>query len=155
VRNPFVEKVLFEDRKFPTASGKMNLVHEMPPVPPDEPGFPLWLFSNSTEKSQSSQWAGGEPDFLTATCHPGAANGFGDGDFVFLESALGRLRVRLKLDAGQRRDVVIVPKGGHYDRGTSANALIRARTTDAGEGAAYQDCRVRICSDTGGPGGRE
>ena len=81
---------------------------------------------------------------LTATCHPDAANGFGDGEVVFLESALGRLRARLKLDPSQRRDVVIVPKGGHFDSGTSANALIRARTTDAGEGAAYQDCRVRI-----------
>jgi anaerobic selenocysteine-containing dehydrogenase len=144
VRNPFSEKILFGDRKFPTASGKMRLVHELPPVPPDEPGFPLWLFSNSTEKSQSSQWAGGEPDLLTATCNPAAANGFADGDVVFLESALGRLRVRVKLDPGQRRDVVIVPKGGHYDSGTSANALIKARTTDAGEGAAYQDCRVRF-----------
>ena len=144
VRNPFAEEVLFEGRRFPTPSGKMNLVHEMPVSPPDEPGFPLWLFSNSTERAQSSQWAGPPPEMLTATCHPDAANGFGDGEVVFLESALGRLRARLKLDPSQRRDVVIVPKGGHLDSGTSANALIRARTTDAGEGAAYQDCRVRI-----------
>ena len=98
VRNPFVEKVLFGDRKFPTDTGRMKLVTTLPPVPPDEPGFPLWLFSNSTEKSQSSTWAGGQPDVLTATCHPAAANGFADGDLVFLESALGRLRVRLPLD---------------------------------------------------------
>ena len=101
VRNPFVEKVLFADRKFPTDTGRMKLVTTLPPVPPDEPGFPLWLFSNSTEKSQSSQWAGGAPDILTATCHPAAANGFADGDVVFLESALGRLRVRVKLDDGR------------------------------------------------------
>jgi anaerobic selenocysteine-containing dehydrogenase len=144
VRNPFVEKVLFADRRFPTDTGRMKLVSTPPPAPPEEPGFPLWLFSNSTERSQSSQWVGGEPDLLTATCHPDAANGFGDGEVVSLESSLGRLRVRLTLDSGQRRDVVIVPKGGHYDRGTCANALIKARTTDAGEGAAYQDCRVRI-----------
>ncbi|MFI5180716.1 MAG: molybdopterin-dependent oxidoreductase [Thermoanaerobaculia bacterium] len=144
VRNPFAEKVLFADRKFKTSSGKMNLVHEMPPEPPEEAGFPLWLFSNSTEKSQSSQWAGKPPEILTAICHPDAANGFGDGEVVSLESALGGLRARLVFDASQRRDVVIVPKGGHFDSGTSANALIRARLTDAGEGAAYQDCRVRI-----------
>lgn len=144
VRNPFAEKVLFSDRKFPTDTERMKLVHAMPPEPPEEPGYPLWLFSNSTEKSQSSQWAGPEPEILTATCHPDAANGFGDGSLVLLESAIGRIRARLRLDASQRRDVVIVPKGGHLDSGTSANALIRARTTDAGEGAAYQDCRVRI-----------
>jgi anaerobic selenocysteine-containing dehydrogenase len=144
VRNPFAEKVLFGDRKFPTASGKVNLVHELPPVPPEEPGFPLWLFSNSTKKSQSSQWAAPEPEMLTATCHPAAANGFADGAVVRVESALGSIRVRLKHDASQRRDVMIVPKGGNYDRGNCANALIKARTTDAGEGAAYQDCRVRF-----------
>jgi anaerobic selenocysteine-containing dehydrogenase len=144
VRNPFADDVLFAGRRFPTQTGRMNLVHDLPPEPPDEPGFPLWLFSNSTERSQSSQWAGAPPEMLTATCHPDAANGFGDGDVILLESALGSLRARLKLDPTQRRDVVIVPKGGHFDAGTSANALIRARTTDAGEGAAYQDCRVRI-----------
>ena len=148
VRNPFVGEVLFEDRKFPTDTGRMKLVHAMPVCPPDEPGFPLWLFSNSTDKSQSSQWAGPEPEMLTATCHPAAANGFGDGDVVRVESALGSIRVTLRLDPAQRRDVVIVPKGGNYDRGNCANALIRARTTDAGEGAAYQDCRVRLVPAT-------
>ena len=54
------------------------------------------------------------------------------------------MRVRLRLDPAQRSDVVIVPKGGNYDRGNCANALVRARLSDAGGGAAYQDCRVRI-----------
>ena len=144
VRNPLAEKVLFARRVFPTATGRVNLVHTTPPSPPEEPGFPLWLFSNSTEKSQSSQWAGAPPDALTATCHPDAAKGFADGEKIYVESALGRVKAVVKHDPAQRRDVVIVPKGGHFDRGTSANALIRARTTDAGEGAAYQDCRVRL-----------
>src|SRR5450756_957377 len=153
VRNPFAENVLFEGRKFPTDTGRVKLVHTLPPVPPEEPGFPLWLFSNSTEKSQSSQWAAPEPAVLTATCHPAAANGFADGAVVRVESALGSIRVRLKHDASQRRDVMIVPKGGNYDRGNCANALIKARTTDAGEGAAYQDCRVRLVPAEGKPRG--
>jgi anaerobic selenocysteine-containing dehydrogenase len=85
---------------------------------------------------------------LTATFHPAAANGFADGALVRVESALGSIRVRLKHDASQRRDVMIVPKGGNFDRGNCANALIKARTTDAGEGAAYQDCRVRLVPAT-------
>lgn len=144
IRNPFVEKVLFEGRKFATPSGKVNLVHETPPAPPDEPGYPLWLFSNSTEQSQSSQWAIPEPAHLLATCHPSAAHGFFDGEVVKLESAIGSIRVRLRFDPAQRPDVVIVPKGGSYDRGNCANALVRGRLTDAGEGAAYLDCRVRF-----------
>lgn len=144
VRNPLVGDVLFRDRKFPTATGRMQLVTTAPKSPPEEPGFPLWLFSSSTEKAQSSQWAGPVPEHVVAVCHPDAAPGLHDGAAAVVESALGRLAVRLKLDPAQRRDVVIVPKGGHYDRGTCANVLIRARTTDAGEGAAYLDCRVRI-----------
>ncbi len=144
VKNPLVSDVLFADRKFPTSTGRMNLVSEEPARPAEEEGFPLWLFSSSTEKAQSSQWSGPEPDIVTATCHPDAAPGFADGERVFLESAIGRIAVLLKLDAAQRKDTVLVPKGGHYDKGTSANALIRARLTDAGEGAAYLDCKVRV-----------
>ncbi len=144
IRNPFAEKVLFGDRKFKTPSGKVNLVHSLPVVPPEEPGYPLWLFSNSTEQSQSSQWAGPEPELLLATCHPSAAQGFDDGEVVRLESAVGSIGVRLRFDEGQRPDIVIVPKGGNYDRGNCANVLVRARLTDAGEGAAYLDCRVRF-----------
>lgn len=144
VRHPFAKRVLFGDRRFATPSGKVNLIHSLPPVPPEEPGFPLWLFSNSSEQSQSSQWAGPEPELLLATCHPSAAHGFADGDVVRLESAIGSMRVRLRFDAAQRPDLVIVPKGGNYDRGNCANALVRARLTDEGEGAAYLDCRVRF-----------
>src|SRR5664279_542810 len=39
-RNPFAENILFEDRKFKTLSGRVSLVHTLPPVPPEEPGFP-------------------------------------------------------------------------------------------------------------------
>lgn len=144
IRNPLVPEVLWPDRKFPTPTGRVNLLSELPPPLPDEPGFPLWLFSSSTEEAQSSQWAGRPPEVVTATCHPSAVPGLGDGDEVYVESAIGRLRARLKLDPAQRTDTLLVPKGGHYDAGTCANSLVRARVTDAGEGAAYLDCRVRV-----------
>ena len=144
VKNPLVGDVLFEGAKFPTPNGKMRLLTGLPASPEEEPGFPLWLFSSSTEKAQCSQWAGAPPAVLEAICHPDAAPGLADGATVLVESAIGTLRAILRLDPLQRRDVVIVPKGGHYDSATCANALVKARTTDAGEGAAYLDCRVRI-----------
>ena len=112
VRNPLAGNLLFEGAKFPTPSGKMRLLTAVPPPPEDEPGFPLWLFSSSTEKAQCSQWAGPAPTVLEATCHPDAAPGLGDGADVLLESAIGSLRARLKLDPLQRRDVVDRPEGG-------------------------------------------
>jgi anaerobic selenocysteine-containing dehydrogenase len=144
VRNPLAGEVLFAEGKYPTPSGKMRLLTSVPAPPAEEPGYPLWLFSSSTERAQCSQWSGPPPSVLEATCHPDAAPGLAEGADVFLESAVGRLRAVLKLDPSQRRDVVIVPKGGHFDSGTCANALVPARLTDAGEGAAYLDCRVRI-----------
>ena len=90
----------------------MRLLTAVPPPPEDEPGFPLWLFSSSTEKAQCSQWAGPAPTILEATCHPDAAPGLADGADVLLESAIGSLRARLKLDPLQRPDVVDRPEGG-------------------------------------------
>ena len=106
---------------------------------------PLWLFSNSTEKSQASQWAvdGHEQDAWVAA-HPDAVPGMKHGDVVRVVSDAGELQARLRFDSRQRRDVAIMPKGGHFDRGQSVNALIEARPTDIGLGAAYLDCLVRL-----------
>ena len=59
-------------------------------------------------------------------------------------SAMGSVRAELKFDEEQRTDIAIMPKGGHFDRGQSANALIEAEATDIGLGAAYLDCRVAL-----------
>jgi hypothetical protein len=52
--------------------------------------------------------------------------------------------VRLKHDPQQRRDVAIVPKGGHLAAGRCANVLLSARTTDLGEGGAVNDQACRL-----------
>jgi anaerobic selenocysteine-containing dehydrogenase len=117
------------------------------PAPPARAGAsaPLWLFSNSTEKSQASQWAGkGLGERLWVAVHPDAVPGIADGARVRIESVAGSLAAEVRHDAAQRRDVAIVPKGGHFDRGQSANAIIPAVATDLGLGAAYLDCLVRI-----------
>jgi len=156
VRNPLAPELLFADGKVHTPSGRVNLLDALPDGdgPGDaegagDPGmadgaFPLWLYSNSTIKAQSSQWARDPGERIAVTVHPDAAPGLADGAAVILESELGRLAAVLRLDPAQRRDVAVVPKGGHFDRGQAANALIRARPTDLGLGAAFLDCRVRV-----------
>ena len=81
---------------------------------------------------------------MVATIHPAAAPGLADGALALLESPLASMTVRVRHDSHQRRDVVIVPKGGHLRDGRCANALVRARTTDIGEGGALYDQRVRL-----------
>ena len=147
VRNPLAPKVLFADRKFKTATGRVNLIHDADPEPARPTAErPLLLMAFSTEKAQSSQWA--HPRALNgpavATVHPAAAAGFDDGAIARIESELGAMDVRLKFDARQRSDVVLMAKGGWLREGRCANALIPAVTTDAGGGAVLYDTPVRV-----------
>ncbi|MGK3964109.1 molybdopterin-dependent oxidoreductase [Sorangium sp. So ce1667] len=146
VRNPLAPKVLFADRKFPTPSGRVNLITEAPAEreDPEATGFPLLLMALSTEKSQSSQWARPQQGPAVVTVHPDAAGGVADGELCRIASRVGAMTVRLRHDPAQRRDVALIPKGGHLRDGRCANALIRARTTDIGEGGALYEERVRV-----------
>ena len=144
IRNPFAPRVLFADRRFPTPTGRVRLMTDPPPEEPPDPGYPLVLLSLSTERSQSSQWSARLEGPAVATVHPEACGGLPDGAICRIESPLSSMRVRLRHDAKQRRDVVIVPKGGHLRDGRCANVLVRARLTDAGEGGALYDQRVRL-----------
>jgi anaerobic selenocysteine-containing dehydrogenase len=145
VRNAHAPKVLFKDRRFPTASGKVNLITQAPqPEAAVTPRFPLKLMALSTEKAQSSQWAHPPAGQAEVTVHPEAAAGVKDGGRARLESELGALEVVVRHDARQRRDVALMAKGGHLGAGRCANALTRARLTDAGEGAALYEEHVRL-----------
>lgn len=144
VRNPIPKRILFADRKFSTATGRVNLITQSPPCELANAEYPLWLMSLSTEKAQSSQWAVPQPGPAFLSVHPEASCGIGDGELCVLESAISSITVRVRHDPRQRRDVAIMPKGGHLSEGRCANALLRARTTDIGEGGALYDERVRI-----------
>ncbi len=145
VRNPLAAPVLFEGRRFATPDAKVHLISDGPSdFAEGDREFPLWLLSLSTPKSQSSQWAKAPPKLLDVTVHPSAAVGIANGGLGWLESRVGRLKVTVIHDAKQRRDVALVPKGGHYRDGSAANAIIAARLTDLGEGGALYEERVRL-----------
>jgi anaerobic selenocysteine-containing dehydrogenase len=150
IRNPDAPVVLFADRKFATATGKVNLLTRSDVPPPAlEPGagtaeFPLLLMALSTERSQSSQWSRKPDGPAVVTVHPDAAGEIPDGGLARLESPHGALTVRVRHDPAQRRDVALAAKGGHLGEGQCMNTLIRARTTDIGEGGALYDERVRL-----------
>ncbi|MSR38652.1 MAG: molybdopterin-containing oxidoreductase catalytic subunit [Planctomycetes bacterium] len=152
IASPVSGPLLFPDGKVATENGKVQLLTKAPvPIATAAPGLmpgdsaPLWLFSNSTEKSQASVWSGkGLGEHVWIAVHPEAVPGIADGALVEVVSPAGTLIAQLRHDVEQRRDVAIMPKGGHFDRGHSANSLITARATDLGLGAAYLDCLIRI-----------
>lgn len=145
VRHPFVTPLAFPARVFLTPSGRANLITE-PPASPAIPTaeHPLFLMSLSTEKAQASQWSRPLVGPLPVTVHPDSARGIPDGATARLESAIGSIVVRVVHDPAQRRDVALVPKGGRFRDGQCANALIRARLSDHGGGAALSDELVRL-----------
>jgi anaerobic selenocysteine-containing dehydrogenase len=146
VKNPLAAEVLFADGRVPTPTGRVNLLTEAPAERVPRAEFPLALMSLSTDRAQSSQWSARLDGPAVCTVHPdvAAAAGLSDGALGRLQSAIGELRVRVRCDPRQRRDVALVPKGGHLRDGRAANALIRARTTDLGEGGALYDEGVRL-----------
>jgi anaerobic selenocysteine-containing dehydrogenase len=145
LRNPLSPKIVFSGRTFPTATGRVNLIREIPqPEPVADHDYPLWFMSLSTDRSQSSQHVRPPTGPAEVTAHPDAVPGLMHGDGVRIESRAGTIQGILNLDAGQRRDVALMPKGGGFFDGRAANALIRARLTDMGEGAALYNERVRI-----------
>jgi anaerobic selenocysteine-containing dehydrogenase len=153
VRNPLAPTVLFSDGRVSTATGKVNLIAAAPPTAASAPQeFPLTLMSLSTDRAQSSQWSVAPAGPATCTVHPDVAEAVGvvDGDEAWLESTRGRMRVVVRCDPAQRRDVALIPKGGHRRTGQCANALIDARLTDIGGGGALYDQRVRLVSAHGG-----
>jgi len=138
------EEVLFADRRFATASGRVNLITAAPAPSPADPEFPLVLLGLSTDRSQSSQWPRPPEGPAICTLHPEAAGGLPDGALARLETRVSSIVVRLKHDPRQRRDVAIVPKGGHFSAGRCPNVVLAARTTDLGEGGALNDQGCRI-----------
>lgn len=146
VKNPFVDEVAFADRKFPTPTGRINLLHELPDILQlTSTEHRLELAALSTREAQSSQWHAHQQEGpAIATVHPAAAQDFSDRDVVWLVSEHGRLQVRLEFNTKQRRDVVLMDKGGWHFQGRCANSLIKAETTDAGECAVYYDTAVRF-----------
>jgi anaerobic selenocysteine-containing dehydrogenase len=146
VKNPLAEEVLFGDGRVHTPNGRVNLLTEAPRESRRPSEFPLALMSLSTDKAQSSQWSSRLDGPAVCTVHPdvAAAAGLADGALGRLQSAIGELRVRVRCDARQRRDVALVPKGGHLRDGRATNALVRARITDIGEGGALYDEGVRL-----------
>jgi anaerobic selenocysteine-containing dehydrogenase len=149
VRNPLAPRVLFRDRRFPTPSGKVNLITEIDVEPPRTTSErPLLLMALSTDRAQASQATEQSQDGLACvTVHPSVAGGFSDGDTILVESEVGSLRVRVVFDERQRRDVALMAKGGWLRKGRCANALVAARETDAGGGAVYYDTPVRLLPD--------
>jgi anaerobic selenocysteine-containing dehydrogenase len=142
---------------FPgTPDGRVQLwPPELGPTPyrydpePADPAHPLTLISPSTERSVCSTLA--EYGFREAwvEIHPdeAAARGLHDGQQVRVRNALGEMRVPLRLNAGLRPGVALIPKGTwrrHSRNGACGTALVPDYVSPLSGGACYNDARVEV-----------
>lgn len=146
-RDPHAPAVAWAGNRFETPSGRFRFVTEHVAAPPTDPEYPLRFQALSTGRWQASQLTRADEERegpLVCTVHPDAAAGVPDGGDAWIESRVGRLRVVVKHDDRYRRDTVYVPRARSYALGNCVNAIISARSTDHGDGAAYYDEGVRI-----------
>ncbi len=146
VRNPKAAAVVFSDRKFPTPSGKVNLVTEYQHPNNRLPSeFPLRLAAMSTDKAQAAQWQPVDQEGLAEIqVHPEADDRFSDGDVVQVCSPTGSMKMRIRMSRNQRLDIVLMDKGGWLSAGRCANAITPGEASDEGLCAVYYDTPVRL-----------
>ncbi len=147
VRNPFAADVLYADRRVPTPSGRVNLIHEpAAPAPQGTAEFPLLLMAMSVPAAQSSQWSVPTEGPPEVRVHPSVEGLPAHESLARVESEVGCLDVRVLHDDKVRPGLVLAAKGGMLRDGRCANVLIRAVPTDDGGGAAFYEQPVRLVS---------
>lgn len=162
----------FADRRFPTPSGKIEILSHAAEVswrvdplpfysPPKESAandperfkkFPLHLLTPKSAGRQCSQW--GNDDALNPpggggglALHPedAAERSVAAGQRVRVFNDRGEVKVPARLDGGIRRGVVALDSGTWISRdGYSVNVLTQDDTTDLGYGAGFFDCLVQV-----------
>ncbi len=166
---PGTEEVAFSDGRFPTPSGKIELLsHEaqerwgVDPLPrytePAEAAasgararYPLHFLTPNTQNSIHSQF---NNLGLIRQFDPGprlamhqadaAARGIREGDRVRVFNDRGELSLPVVIDHGLRRGCVASPNGYWIQDGGTVNFLSAARETDMGYGAAFHENRVEV-----------
>jgi anaerobic selenocysteine-containing dehydrogenase len=145
--DPNAPRIAFEGRKFATPSGRFRFLAEHRAPPAHDAEYPLRFQALSTNRWQASQLTEADEDRegrLEVTAHPAACRGIVDGGEAWLESRVGKLRVIVRHDSAFRADTIYAPRARSHRRGFCVNAIISARETDFGGGAAYYDEPVRL-----------
>ena len=146
--NPLAPSVPFADGRFSTASGKVELVGELPPLPrPDLSGGRLHLVATKTLKMVNAQInpedLPGEP---VARLHPDAltARGLAHGQLARVSSPVGQVVARLAADETLRRDMLLFNPAAWRGDLQGVNQLREALVTDLGTGAAMHATLVTV-----------
>lgn len=139
----------FVDRMFPTPSGKFQFMTRFEPqnLGRIDPAYPLRLLTVAPHGFICSERTMAEHDPLpmVALAQDEAKRlGLCDGDEIAVESRTGSVRARLKVRAGQRRDILVAERGGWLKAGHGLNRLTRDVSSAVGRGTPYYETGVRV-----------
>ncbi len=142
----------YADRRFPTASGKFQLLTDDNGMQPrtSDPAYPYTLLTVAAHHHICSERTLEEHAPLPVIrLHPeeAAERGLGEDRPVLVKSAAGEMRARLVTDTAVRRDCVLAERGGWIKAGHGFNRLTTAMTSAIGDGTPYYETRVTLLSD--------
>ena len=137
----------YENGQFYTDNGKFKFIRKYDAYSYDKTEYPLFFMTVAGPKAHNSQLLEKYQDgLIEATVHPGnlSVSNLQNGDVVELKSRVGSMQVKIKLDENQRKDTVLLYRGGWLKKGWGPNLITEPLMSREGGGAAYYSTKVKI-----------
>lgn len=163
------EEIAFEDMKFATPSGKIELYSEqakkrwdVSPLPtytplkerlPDygTPDYPLYLLTPNTKNRIHSQFGNlsvikqfDPKPLVYLNPHDASVRRIKKGDTVKIFNKRGNLSMKAAINYSQKKGCVAITNGWWISQGGTPNFLSAPRETDMGYGTAFHDNLVEV-----------
>jgi len=147
VRHPTAPTVPFQDRRFPTPSGRFCFTSDVPPNPVSSRDGRFVLISSHPETSVHSQILPedqGKPLQVRVNPEDAAALGLRNGDPLVLSALDGRVEGLALLDATMRRGTLQCDQGGWLKFGVGVNRVVPGILSRHGLCAGFYEAMVRV-----------
>jgi anaerobic selenocysteine-containing dehydrogenase len=144
---PDVPAVPYQDGRFPTPSGRFQLIEALDMPEPEPLGEEYHLLSTAPfnwlcSELNPKQFKGPLP--VRINSDEAAKWGLADDDLCTVSSDFGSLTCQTVCSDSQRRDLVLIPRGGWGILDCNVNVLTRDLVSKVGKGTPYYETRVRI-----------
>ncbi len=145
--NPLAETVPLADRRFGTPSGRFEFTDRAPSPRSTSGSRPLHLVATKTLKMVNAQinteHLASEP-LVRVHSQTARERGLEQDDVVLVESAVGRVRARLKIDDDVRSDVLLFNPAAWRGDLQGVNQLRESALADMGDAAAMHETLVSL-----------
>lgn len=137
----------YENGQFYTDNGKFKFIRKYDAYIYNEKEYPLFFMTVAGPKSHNSQLLEKyQEEAVEAIVNPNniSLSNLKNGDMVLLKSRVGTMEVKIKLDENQRKDTVLLYRGGWLKKGWGPNQITEPLMSREGGGAAYYSTKVKM-----------